>query len=238
MTALASIAHENRPFVVRDPRARRTDVESGAGSRVAHIAGMLAHELKNPLASAVTNISVAVEFCDESDPRRSFLDRALHDLDRVDALLRSCLDLACAERIHRRETRIADLLERFASDRIEVDAPKDIVVDVDPVLVERAVENVVENALRAGDGSLEIRIAASLSGDDLIVRIQDDGVGIPAEIRDRLFDPLVSASGGSGLGLAFVRRVCEAHAGEARVVDSSSRGACFELVFRATSDSV
>ncbi len=194
------------------------------------LAGMLGHELKNPLASAITNVAVALEFCDEDDPRRSFLERSSTDLSRITKLIASCLELAKAERPRATSVDIEAFFAAFSSldVSVDVDVPRGTCVVFDRVLIERAIENLLENARREGATSvLSVRLCAGR----LQIRVDDDGPGLSAEARNSAFEPFHSHRGGTGLGLYFVRRVLEAHAGEARLLDgeASRIGASFEL---------
>ena len=243
-----SSATERRPR--RAPQAAVQASSANLETRLASLAGMLAHELKNPLASAITNLAVAVELSDESDPRRPFLNRANQELERIDALLVACLGLACSAKIRRREIDVAQELKRLGATDFVLDVEQGLRAFVDPSLFSRCIENVLENARRelgrqaqgqraatqeetASASAASIRIEAKQVGDALVVRIHDAGPGIQPALRERLFEPFVSASGGSGLGLAFVKRVCTAHDGDVTVRQSSLGGALFELRFGA-----
>lgn len=217
-----------------------SDETASIDSRFAVLAGTLAHELKNPLASAITNLAVAKEFCDTSDPMQSFLARTDSELERIDRILRACIELACSDRLQRSPVEILPLLEDCAGDQVEiVSAPRDAAF-VDATLVRRAIENVVENArrfVRAGQAS-RIELAASREGEDLVIYVADDGPGVPEELVLSIFDTLVSGGTGSGLGLSIVRRICRAHDGEVTLFPTAdraaaSRGAVFELRFGA-----
>lgn len=212
---------QSRPKKSIAPR----EVAASDEARIARIAGTLAHELKNPLASVVTNLAVASELCDDHDPRKSFLDRAGTDLERVNTLLRACLDLACAERIHRKPVELSTWFGRFEAEDVEIELEglHATTAFVDPVLLERAIENLLDNARQASEdaSALHVRISPRIEADQLVVVVEDDGDGIPPALQQNLFEPLVSGRQGSGLGLAFVRRVCRAHGGDAWLVDPS-----------------
>jgi len=104
---------------------------------------------------------------------------------------------------------------------------------IDPIMITEAIENLLDNASRYGcrEGG-EIAVRLSFTQSSAIIRVQDTGPGISGESDDRLFDRFFrgqdDASGGCGLGLAIVRDVAQAHAGEARLAKSET-GAAFEL---------
>jgi signal transduction histidine kinase len=100
----------------------------------------------------------------------------------------------------------------------------------DPLQVGRAVDNLLENAIRHAppEGEVQLNILRSESG-ALVFRVSDSGPGVSAELRDHLFEPFASGRAeGTGLGLALVREIALAHEGVVRYVPQAA-GACFEL---------
>jgi signal transduction histidine kinase len=93
--------------------------------------------------------------------------------------------------------------------------------------------NLLENALDAlGNGSGEGRVSVAVARDDgmAVVRVADDGPGIPAAEREKLFLPYYSTKRrGSGLGLAIVRRIVAEHGGNVEVADNTPRGTRFTI---------
>jgi signal transduction histidine kinase len=94
----------------------------------------------------------------------------------------------------------------------------------------RAVANVLRNAVRYA--KTRVQLSIEKSGDRTVIRVDDDGPGVPPEQRSRLFEPFTRIensrereSGGVGLGLAIVKSVAEWHGGEARISDSPLGGA-------------
>ena len=194
------------------------------------LCGVLGHELRNPLASAVANATVAAGMTDSADPRQEFLQRVVTDLGRLSTLLDSYLAWSVAGRVSRREVALAPLL-RAAAGRcrvpVAVDAPDgDLDVAGDPELLSRAFENLLENAAAAGARSIEVLCVTECS--DAVVYVSDDGPGVPHEVQERLFEPFVSGRGGSGLGLSVTRDVLEAHEGRIGLLPSES-GARFRV---------
>ena len=105
----------------------------------------------------------------------------------------------------------------------------------DPQLVEQAVANLVENAVRHS-GSDDIRVSLACAGGMAEISVEDRGVGVPPEQAERIFerfhrvDPARAAeTGGAGLGLAIVRRIARLHGGEARCTPARPRGARFTI---------
>lgn len=93
----------------------------------------------------------------------------------------------------------------------------------------RALDNLILNAIENTPTGGMIEVQAQHRDDTLVFCVRDSGPGVPLDIRERLFDPFVTGrSGGTGLGLAFVRDIARAHGGEARLVPTS-QGAEFEI---------
>lgn len=195
------------------------------------VCAVLGHELRNPLAAAVTDISVAIEMTDRDDPRAAFLSRALDDLDRMARILASCLDWGRGARPRRREVGAGELAAGLAERFVDAAAAVDVDLDpaaatarllADPALLGRVLDNLVQNAVAVGATSIAVRFA--VADDRLAITVDDDGPGLPAALGDTVFDPFVSGRGSSGLGLAIVRDVVEAHDGRVTAVAHGPRG--------------
>ena len=106
----------------------------------------------------------------------------------------------------------------------------------DVVLVRQAVLNLIYNACQAMHGEPEprrITIETRISGNSVLLAVEDTGPGVPFRDRERIFDSLYSTKGkeGTGLGLTVVRNVMQRHGGTARLAAPTGRGARFELLF-------
>jgi two-component system OmpR family sensor kinase len=112
-----------------------------------------------------------------------------------------------------------------------------LTVDADPAVVDGARDelyrmtlNLVENAIRHTPEGTRIRATVAPENGDVVLSVQDDGPGVPPELRDHIFERFVRGTGdrgsSSGLGLSIVRAVAEAHGGNVRLEDTH-RGARF-----------
>ncbi len=111
-------------------------------------------------------------------------------------------------------------------------------VCADPALLERAIANVVDNALSWSPPETAVRIAGGVVGNQLVLRVIDRGTGILPGDRDRVFQPFQrlgdASPGGVGLGLAVARGFTEALGGELRVDDTPGGGTTMVFTFAST----
>jgi two-component system, OmpR family, sensor histidine kinase MprB len=183
------------------------------------------HELRTPLTSITTNLELLEEGAGVEDPQAPALVRdARTQAQELKVLVNDLIDLARYGRAqtHTEDTRLDLLCERVVK-RAAARAPglvfrtefAECLVHADPDAVERAVGNLVDNAVKwSPDGGLvEVRVGA-----DGAVTVSDEGPGIPAQDLPHIFDrfyrsPAARAKPGSGLGLAIVRQITETHGG-------------------------
>ena len=183
-----------------------------------HLAGVLGHELRNPLASAMTGVMLTRELIDGDDPRGPLLDGVLRDLDRITRLIDGWLRLSRTGGTQPATVAVDELIEAVAGRHAAefVSRCPDAVVSGDRSLLERALENLVENARQAG--ARHVRIAAQCLAGEVSIHVEDDGRGIAAENLGKVFAPGWSGRGGNGLGLYTVAQTVAAHRGQVRCV--------------------
>lgn len=202
------------------------------------MSSVMAHELRNPLASLKGHAQLLAEDLENEPKRKAKVDRVVTEAERLEVLTTSLLEFVREGPIERTPVAPADLLERaladLAKDRVAVDtarAPKELFVD--PQRLARAIHNVVDNALQAkpdGDVALDM----TKTGDEVVVEIRDRGPGIPADTQ--IFEPFVTTrTKGTGLGLAVARRIAEQHDGSLTGENHPDGGAVFRLRFPARS---
>lgn len=133
-------------------------------------------------------------------------------------------------RVAKDAAHLARVFARRLDCRIEVEAKAPVPVRVDAMALEKALLNLVLNAVDATDGEGTVRLHVE-AGDPVVIRVVDDGPGIPHELRDRVFDPFFTTKGarGTGLGLAVARQVIEQNGGRIEVRDAPTGGAELRL---------
>ncbi len=190
---------------------------------IAEFAGNVSHEFKTPVSALRGTIELLRD--DEDMPaaqRARFLDNALADLDRLSRLVGGLLRLARAEeggdRTHFSLAEVvAPLQERYPALRVEGTFGS---VDANREQVEAAIGNLVENAWRHGGPEVSVRVAGTVEGDRVGVRVVDTGGGISAANLPKVFDRFFTTNrvgGGTGLGLALVRAIARTHGGDVTV---------------------
>ncbi|MGN6799674.1 MAG: ATP-binding protein [Gaiellaceae bacterium] len=200
------------------------------------------HELRTPLTAARANVDLVREGKLPDEEVRHALDEASVELDSLTSLVSDLVELARGEeRKLRLEDVALDDLVSGAVERARSRAPEatfvtslsPVHVRVDPVLVERAVGNLLDNAVKYSPPGAPIEVTVH-EGE---VVVADRGPGIAEEDLPRIFDRFYRAATarakpGAGLGLAIVREAAEAHGGEA-TAESSAHGARFRLTLPA-----
>lgn len=180
--------------------------------------GLLGHELRNPLASALTGAMLARDMIDGGDPRAVVLDGVLRDLDRMTGLIDGWLQLARDQQGVAEIVDVEDLLAAVAKrHRAEVVCtPPAFKVSGNRFLLERVFENLCENARNAG--ATKIRIAAQHDVNRVDIHVEDDGRGIAPGDVETIFEAGRSGSGSTGLGLHAVATTVAACEGEVRCI--------------------
>ena len=190
------------------------------------------HELRTPLAILKTELELALAEGRSPAELRAALASAAEETDRITQLSEDLLTIAQTERgelpLRVRRFEVGDLFEgvarRFerrageAGRRIEVEVADGLAIDADRLRLDQAIGNMVDNALRYGDGTVTLR--AIEAGGGIELHVLDEGAGFDTEFRDRAFERFSRAApsnrdGGSGLGLAIVRTIARAHGGTA-----------------------
>ena len=206
----------------------------------------VSHDIRTPLA-AILGLAVTLESkADDMSPHdvRDLSSRIVQNSRRLDRIVTDLLDL---DRLQRKglvaRLRPVDLgtlvrqlvtrTEAVTERRLQLDTGP-VHVHADPTMVERIVENLLANAVKHTPGDSRIWIRVERSDEGALIAVEDDGPGIPAEERERIFEPFVQGAspgpGGAGVGLALVAKFAELHSGRAWVQERSGGGASFRVL--------
>ena len=206
------------------------------------------HELRTPLAILRAELELAEREGRSPEELRAAVASAGEEVNRLSRLAEDLLVIARSDRgrlpIKREQVELRELLERVraryerrageAGRAIELSAPNGASATLDPLRIEQAMGNLIDNALRHGRGTVEV--GAALQDGTLRLAVSDQGPGFPPGFEQRAFERFSRADegrsgGGAGLGLAIVRAIARAHGGEA-----NANGAGVELVLPAGGD--
>jgi signal transduction histidine kinase len=223
---------------------------------IGRMASTIVHDLRNPLTTVVGFSQLALQAAEEKN-----LEEIAEDLRPVvaeSARLRQMVEeilafaRGAAAKIEPARARVKEMLALATAFARETCARADIAVEVDagragdaPVLVDReAMQRVFENLIGNARDAIHarpappagprgrIRLSAALENEGVAIRVVDDGCGIPAGLRGRLFEPFATAgkAHGTGLGLATVKNLVRAHGGEITLEpDPPGGGAAFRI---------
>ena len=206
---------------------------------VRQVSNSIAHDLRTPIARARARLEDAGAYATSEAELRAAVGRAVADLDGVAAVFAALLRIAEIEAGSRRSAfaplDLAELLgglaELYAAPaeergaRLEVEATGPLLVNGDRELVQQAVANLLDNAIKFSPGGGLIRVAAAGEEAGVAVSVSDQGPGIPEADRPRATDRFFRGEAarqtpGSGLGLALVEAVAQLHGGGLRLEDA------------------
>ena len=200
----------------------------------------VAHEMRNTLAGVGNSLSILGSRLGAHPDASEVVQRVQARVDRASEVMNDLLDFARPVTL-RLMAAPASLVLDAAREQIANSAPASIRVEahtsdptlrilVDPVRLQLALINLGNNAAQAmGDTPGTITLSCRREGDSVVLCVADDGPGVPEPMRARIFDPFFTTRAhGSGLGLANVRKLVEAHGGTIRLLEGTD-GAHFEL---------
>jgi nitrogen-specific signal transduction histidine kinase len=255
-----TLAETNRRLEQAQAEARRSERLAALGQMTAG----LAHEIRNPLGVIKGSAEMLTQKLGESNPLATELAGYISsETNRLSALVTRFLDFARPLHADLTTQDITAVLDRALDDvarpwkdsvvRVEKDYEPNLPqVPLDESLCEQAFVNIVQNAydaMGAGGGILRVKVRhvradqrSSLDGVEL--RLADTGPGIPAELREQIFNPFVTTKKtGVGLGLSIVSKIIDGHHGSIRIENETaggqsagSSGTAFVMFFPAASE--
>jgi two-component system phosphate regulon sensor histidine kinase PhoR len=210
----------------------------------------ITHELKTPIATVSVAIEALKNFHAMDDPRRTeeYLDISNSELQRLSLLVDKVLRLSMFEK-HQVELKmerfdLKQLVEEVISSmrlqfekvkaRVQLKADEDASIEADRLHITSVIFNLLDNAMKYGKANLEITVIIKRNDAGLQLIVSDNGMGIPAAYRKKVFDKFFRVPSGDthnvkgyGLGLSYVAYVVERHKGKIEVVSEPGEGSSF-----------
>lgn len=211
---------------------------------IGQTAGMIGHDIRNPLQAITSEIYLARDSISKT-PYKELVEPALESIEfieeQTDYISKIVSDLQDYARPLKPEFQEVDIAKVIANIFQTIKVPNNITlkidikglptIETDSTLIRRALTNLVNNGIQAMPDGGTLKIHAQKTEKEAIFTVQDTGMGIPEEVKPRLFTPLVTTKAkGQGLGLAVVKRLVEALGGSITFESELGKGTKFTVV--------
>jgi two-component system sensor histidine kinase PilS (NtrC family) len=211
---------------------------------VGEMAAGIAHEIRNPLASMSGSMQMLKQELPLSADQAQLMDIVLKESERLNQTIKSFLAYARPQRFSLQQLDLHGIVRETAmllrnstevddSHTIEVPPSNEAVtIDADESQIRQILWNLATNGLRAMPDGGTLRLSAVKEGSLAVLRVEDEGVGIPPEEVDQIFQPFRGSFGkGTGLGLAIVHRIVTDYDGNIEVRPRTGGGTIFRVTF-------
>ncbi len=207
------------------------------------------HELKSPITVARLNLETLLKRKLDEDTQRNLLEKTLRETNRLNHL---CNNMLLASQFESRQYHLVkevfdfsrmllqcveEIKTRISTHVIKGEIIPDVWVKGDQLMLQIAVNNLVENAAKYSPKASEIHIRLSSDVHKLLLQIADSGGGIPDDEKEKVFirfyrigNENTRKTKGTGLGLFLTKKIVEQHAGEIKVADNVPKGSIFEII--------
>ncbi|QEL17751.1 sensor histidine kinase [Limnoglobus roseus] len=238
--ALDDVAKSAAAVLARLKQTERDALRAEQLAWAGQMAAGIAHEVRNPLM-AIKLMIQALAAGRTGDRLRPRDMQVLEDeIVRLEQIVGSFLDFARPPRPDKKPIEVGPLVQGVA-DRVRgravvqgvdvvVEVRRPVVADVDANQLQQVLYNLLFNAMEAqpAGGVVRVRVGTPSDNPVLEICVEDEGPGLAADVRDRVFEPFVSTKeAGMGLGLSICRRIVEGHDGEITAADAAGGGAAF-----------
>ncbi|MFH1311876.1 MAG: PAS domain S-box protein [Candidatus Eisenbacteria bacterium] len=241
---------EDLEDMVRERTARIHELEhqraeSEKLAATGRMAARIAHEINNPLGGIKNSFLLLKDIMDKNHPHYAYAGRVEGEIDRIAGIVRRMFDFYKPGRagdtevsISKTITDVVAILEstsRAAEVTLSLDAPEDPITATLPGgYVDQIMYNLIRNAIEASQPGNAVEVSAAVEGDTAVIRVRDEGPGIPEEIADRVFEPFFTTKdrtgvNGLGLGLSVSRGMAEMMGGSIAFDSASDTGTTFTV---------
>lgn len=239
---------ENLEQLVKRQKKQLKEAERLAA--IGQTAGMVGHDIRNPLQAIISELYLAKGEIDKMPPceAKNYLYESIgfieEQLNYINKIVSDLQDYARPLKPELNEVDIAEIIEGSITTiaipenvhltvQVDKQLPK---LKLDPLLLKRVMVNLITNSVQAMPNGGRLIIKAFIDVNKAVITIEDTGVGIPNEIRHKIFQPLMTTkSKGQGFGLAVAKRLVEAQNGNIIFESERGVGTKFTLTFPITS---
>ncbi|MDD1721009.1 MAG: ATP-binding protein, partial [Euryarchaeota archaeon] len=238
--------------IVEERTAQLKDAERLAG--IGETAAMIGHDLRNPLQALQFSLELERMYFDAMAPEVRESPKAVktiqlfsnmeQQIQYMDKIVSDLQDYARPLQLEREEVSVAALIDSALSVltipesiSVHVDVAPSITVTVDAHFMQRVITNLITNAVQAMPQGGELTVGAAVKDGAVAITVQDTGEGVPEDMKETLFSPLATGKAkGTGLGLAVVKRIVEAHGGTIEFESDEGKGTTFTVTLPQTAD--
>ena len=249
-TSLTNAAQEKiGALIVLNDITRLRRLENVRRDFVANVS----HELKTPITAIKGFVETLLDGAIENpEENRRFLAIVAKQIDRLTSIIEDLLQLSRIEQnedkngIQLKEQPLKEVLNASIQSRlaladdssiqIDLQCPPDINAEIDGPLFEQAITNLIDNAIKYSNEKGRILVAAEATGDEVLITVQDWGIGIEQEHQSRLFERFYRVDkarsrkiGGTGLGLSIVKHIVNIHKGTVSLASQPGKGSSFTI---------
>lgn len=208
-------------------------------SQMGEMVASLAHQVRTPIAAALLYANNLTNTQLRTEDRERFSGKIigrLQHLERIvsDMLLFAKSEFKCNDTIALKDllgdivNAMAPVISAYQARLVVAQPVPNIKILGNRAALQSVFQNIILNAIQAGNGNITITLRANHDSQFMCVRVEDDGPGVSPHVRDRIFDPFFTTqSNGTGLGLAVARSVLKAHEGDIVLEDTCAQGATF-----------
>jgi signal transduction histidine kinase len=247
----ASLQYHTRALleeISRSRSKRSTGAENGDQldrlAAVGNAVAFIAHEIRNRLMMIGGFARTIERHPDDPDRVQQEAGIIFQSSSRLEQMLAEVMEYSKPPRAPRSEQSLNDLVRGTVSSLADY-APPGVTIEValdpsapavvmDSGAMEQVIINLVRNAVEAFEKGGTVKVSTSCAAGEAILVVEDDGPGIPAEIRGKVFEPFFTTKkSGSGLGLSICSKIVSEHGGEISISSEPGRGTAFRIVFKA-----